>query len=210
VIFLSLLGLAFGTAPARIINLEAYWFDTAIGEPALPADLTATPGDYAGYGYFIVQTNAPVAGACWLEPLKLERPVPMCYITGTADPLNLIEGGVPKLATGASDKVRAKPKPPVRDSILKWAKAVGCPTAPKATSESNGVRIEPYGSGRDGAEVVYVTVEGLGHTWAGGKSLVPEFLVGKRSDKLKATDFIWEFFQKHPMPASATRPGTGH
>ena len=148
---------------------------------------------------------APVAGACWLEPLTVERPISMCYITGTADPLNLIEGGVPKLGTGASDKVRAKAKPPVRDSILKWAKAVGCPTTPKATSESNGVRIETYGPGRDGAEVIYVAVEGLGHTWAGGKSLLPEFMVGKRSDKLKATDFIWEFFQKHAgnvVPAS--------
>ncbi|MBI5395615.1 MAG: hypothetical protein HZA91_10000 [Verrucomicrobia bacterium] len=140
---------------------------------------------------------APVAGACWLEPLKLERPISMCYITGTADPLNLIEGGAPKLGAGASDKVRAKAKPPVRDSILKWAKAVGCPTTPKATSESNGVRTETYGPGRDGAEVIYVTVEGLGHTWAGGKSLLPEFMVGKKSDKIKATDFIWEFFQKH-------------
>ena len=140
---------------------------------------------------------APVAGASWLEPLTLERAVPMVYITGTADPLNPIEGGVPKLATGGSDKVRAKPKPPVRDSILKWTKALGCPATPRDTSEANGVRTEIYGPGRDGAEVIYLTVEGLGHTWAGGKSLLPEFMVGKRSDKIKATDVIWAFFQKH-------------
>ncbi len=142
---------------------------------------------------------APVAGALWLEPIRLERPVPMIYITGTADPLNLIEGGVPKLATGGSDKVRAKPKPPVRDSILKWSQALDCPVTPRDTSEANGVRTEIYGPGRDGAEVVYITVEGLGHTWAGGKSLLPEFMVGKRSDKIKATDVIWEFFQRHPI-----------
>lgn len=58
-------------------------------------------------------------------------------------------------------------------------------------------RIETYGPGRDGAEVIYVTVQGLGHTWPGGKSLLPESMVGKRSDKLKATDAIWEFFEKH-------------
>ncbi|OGV62926.1 MAG: hypothetical protein A2283_01750 [Lentisphaerae bacterium RIFOXYA12_FULL_48_11] len=142
---------------------------------------------------------APVAGACWIDPGKIERPVPMCYITGTADPLNLIEGGVPKLGTGASDKVRAKPKPPVRDSILKWTKAVGCPATPKTTSMSNGVCIETYGPGRDGVMVVYVTVDGLGHTWAGGKSLLPEFMVGKTSDKIKATDLIWNFFQGHML-----------
>lgn len=141
---------------------------------------------------------APVAGALWLEPVRLERPVPMIYITGTADPLNLIEGGVPKLATGGWDKVRAKPKPPVRDSILKWSKALGCPVTPRATSEVNGVCTTIYGSGGDAAEVVYITVEELGHTWAGGKSLLPESMVGKRSDRINATDIIWGFFTKHP------------
>ena len=29
------------------------------------------------------------------------------------------------------------------------------------------------------------------------KMLAPESMVGKRSDKIKATDVIWEFFQKH-------------
>jgi polyhydroxybutyrate depolymerase len=146
---------------------------------------------------------APVAGACWIEPGKLERPVPMCYITGAADPLNLIEGGVPKLAFGGSDKVRSKPKPPVRDSIQKWAKAVGCPETPARASEADGVRTETYGPGRSESEVVYITVEGLGHTWAGGKSLLPEFMVGKRSDKIKATDLIWDFFQKHGSSAQS-------
>jgi len=140
---------------------------------------------------------APVAGACWLKPVMLERPVPMLYITGTADPLNLIEGGVPKLATGASDNVRAKPKPPVRESILKWAKAIDSPMTPASVSDANGVRTEIYGPGRGGAEVVYITVEGLGHTWAGGKSLLPEIMVGGTSDKINATDVIWDFFQKH-------------
>ena len=140
---------------------------------------------------------APVAGACWLEPSGLERPVPMLYITGNADPLNLIEGGVPKLATGASDKIRAKTKPPVRDSILKWAKALGCPVTPASMAEANGVRTETYGPGRNGTEVLFITVNGLGHTWAGGRSLLPESMVGKTSDRLKATDTIWDFFKKH-------------
>ncbi len=144
---------------------------------------------------------APVAGACWIDPGELRRPVPMCYITGTADPLNLLAGGVPKLATGASEKVRAKPKPPVRDSILKWVRATGCPATPRDTADARGVRTETFGPGRDGTEVVYIAVEGLGHTWAGGKSLLPEFLVGKRSNKINATDLIWEFFRKHSAVA---------
>jgi polyhydroxybutyrate depolymerase len=143
---------------------------------------------------------APVAGACWLDPGKLERSVPMMYMTGTADPLNVIEGGVPKLATGASDKVRGKAKPPVRESIMKWVKATGCPEKPASTLAKDGIQTEIYGPGQDGAEVVSIAVEGLGHTWAGGKSLLPEFMVGKRTDKIKATDIIWDFFRRHPIP----------
>jgi polyhydroxybutyrate depolymerase len=140
---------------------------------------------------------APVAGALWFDPQKFRHPVPMCYITGTSDPLNLIEGGVPKLTTGASDKVRAKPKPPVRDSILKWAKALGCHSTTPSVSDNHGVRAETYSACIGAAEVVYIAVDGLGHTWAGGRSLLPESMVGKTSNSIRATDVIWEFFQKH-------------
>lgn len=145
---------------------------------------------------------APVAGALWFDPPMFRHPVPLLYITGTADPLNLIEGGVPKLATGASDKVRAKPKPPVRDSILKWGKALGCPATTSGTSYAHGARTETYSPCMGDAEVVYVAVDGLGHTWAGGRSLLPERMVGKKSKSISATDVIWDFFQKHVQPLS--------
>ena len=140
---------------------------------------------------------APVAGACWIEPPLLKQPIPMLYITGNADPLNLIEGGIPKLATGAGDKVRAKPKPPVHESIWKWAKALGCPMTPLSVSSTKGVHIKTYGSCLNGSKVVYIAVDGLGHTWAGGRSILPESMVGKTSDRINATDIIWKFFQKH-------------
>jgi polyhydroxybutyrate depolymerase len=145
---------------------------------------------------------APVAGALWFDLPKFRHPVSMCYITGTADPLNLIEGGVPKLATGASDSVRAKPKPPVRDSILKWAKALGCTGTTANTSDAQGTRTETYSVCMGTAEVVYIAVDGLGHTWAVGRSILPESMVGKTSNKLRATDVIWEFFQKHARSIS--------
>jgi len=149
---------------------------------------------------------APVAGACWIDPGLLQQPVPMLYITGNADPLNLIEGGVPKLASGGSDKVRAKPKPPVSDSILKWARALECPPQPGGVSDENGVRTETYGPCRNGAEVKYVVVDGLGHTWAGGISLLPESMVGKTSDRISATEVIWNFFRKHGGSGKSHQP----
>ena len=142
---------------------------------------------------------APVAGACWLESIQLKRPVSICYITGTSDPLNLINGGKPKLANGASDDVRAKAKPAVRTSIQKWLSAIGSTSKPTRVSDVNGVRTEFYGPDRNGAEVAYIAVAELGHTWAGGKSLLPENMVGKTSNRINATDVIWNFFQQHPM-----------
>jgi len=147
---------------------------------------------------------APVAGACWLKPLKLEQAIPMCYIGGTADPLNPLNGGGPKFVVGGNT-LGGKEKAPVRDSIQKWAQAIGCPAVPKETSEANGVRIETYGPGHEGVEMMYVIIEGLGHTWAGGKSLLPEFMVGKKSDKIKATDFIWDFFQNKRVRQNETK-----
>lgn len=142
---------------------------------------------------------APVAGAAWQEPGTLERPVPMLYITGDADPLNLIGGGVPRLASGQSDKVRAKPKPPVRETIAKWVRANGCEASTRRVTEADGVRTETWGPCREESEVAFVKVAGLGHTWAGGRSLLPESMVGKQTDRLLATDVIWEFFSRHAL-----------
>ncbi len=149
-----------------------------------------------------VAAIAPVAGALWFDPPKFRHPVAMTYITGTADPLNLIEGGAPRLASGGSDAVRAKSKPPVRDSVLKWAAALGCPATSASTSDVLGLRTEIYTPCIGDAEVVYIAVDGLGHTWAGGSSLLPERMVGKSSNRISATDVIWTFFRKHARPLS--------
>jgi len=56
-------------ATARWIELEAYRFDPSQGRPALAPDMTAAAADYAGHGYFLVQTNQPITGA-WLDDLR--------------------------------------------------------------------------------------------------------------------------------------------
>jgi polyhydroxybutyrate depolymerase len=146
---------------------------------------------------------APVAGSCWLDQIALQRPVPLCYITGSADPLNPLDGGSTKIIFGGSETIRSKPKPPVRDAIVRWAAANGCPDVATRICETDGVRTEIFGPGRHGTNVVYITVDGLGHVWPGGQSPLPESVVGKTSDKLQATDVIWEFFQQTERSARA-------
>jgi polyhydroxybutyrate depolymerase len=137
------------------------------------------------------------AGTCLTEKVKLTHGVSLCYITGTADTLNPLEGGRMKNALGKEDQ-KNPPKPPVRVSIERWIAAIGCPKTPTQDETKNGVRTRRYGLGRDNSEIVFITVEGLGHIWAGGVNLLPEFLVGKPTNKLKATDVLWDFFKMHP------------
>ncbi len=140
---------------------------------------------------------APIAGHFWIEHPRSSRPVPMLYITGTDDPLNPIDGGPISVPWwGYSDS-----KPPVQDAIMKWVKLIGCPTKSEAIYNKDGVKAIAYRPCHGNAEVIYYTVEGLGHHWPGGKSepYLPERIVGKTSNKLIANDVIWDFFQKHPM-----------
>jgi poly(3-hydroxybutyrate) depolymerase len=38
----------------------------------------------------------------------------------------------------------------------------------------------------------------MGHFWPGGMSHLLERVVGKSSNKISATDLIWDFFTRHP------------
>jgi len=150
---------------------------------------------------------APFAGTLWVTPSKLDRPVPLFYITGDADLLNPAEGGPPKLVTGAPLRAAAaKPKPPAREFIAAWVRLLGCQAEPKTAPATPGVTTVTYSGGRDGTEVRYTVIKDHGHIWPGGVNLLPESMVGKASDKFKATDAIWEFFGKHPQAAPISLP----
>lgn len=144
---------------------------------------------------------APVAGTLWIKQLKLDRPVSLAYISGDADPLNPIEGGKPRMATGAAIRTAiSRHKPPANEFITAWARALGCAAEPKSTPGTPGVTTLAYDGGRGGSEVRFTLVRGHGHIWPGGRNQLPEAMVGKPSGILNATDAIWAFFEEHPVP----------
>lgn len=144
-----------------------------------------------------VAAIAPVSGTCWMETLEPIPSLSLCYITGTADSLNPMEGGYPKLALGGKEQ-GGKAKPAVQKFIDQWGKALGCSESPNRDESNNGVRKRMYGNQNTQSQLVWITVEGLGHHWAGGESQAPNFLVGRNTTKLNATEAIWDFFQAHP------------
>jgi polyhydroxybutyrate depolymerase len=149
-----------------------------------------------------VAAIAPVSGQLWLEEAELTRPVPMLSIAGEADPLNPLEGGeiMPVVFPGVGGAARySEYKPPIQDSVDRWAALVECPaeaTALEAQAEVTAIR---YGSCAEGSEVLFYIVDGMGHVWPGAtQSELPGAAVGPFSNALDATSVIWEFFESHP------------
>jgi polyhydroxybutyrate depolymerase len=121
------------------------------------------------------------------------RPVPVILFHGTADPI------VPY--TGGPSSSFDLPFPDVPQFAEGWALRDGCDLDPDtlpSQGDTDGIR---YGGCADGAEVVFYTIRGGGHTWPGGVPL-PAFITGRTTEDIDATQLMWEFFLRHPMPPS--------
>jgi polyhydroxybutyrate depolymerase len=139
---------------------------------------------------------APVAGTMAVTEAKPKRPVPVLHFHGTEDRLVPYGGPdqrVPKFLTFKS----------VEDSVATWVKLNGCreepliEELPDAVDDGTKVTRKTY-RGDHGAEVVLVIVTGGGHTWPGRQP--PFGLIGRSTRDISATDMIWEFFVRHPLP----------
>ncbi|HEY6395013.1 MAG TPA: PHB depolymerase family esterase [Candidatus Binataceae bacterium] len=145
---------------------------------------------------------APVAGNLQFASLNAAAPVPLLYIVGTQDPLIPLAGGDVKLPWG-----NVVTQPPVIRSIDAWRQMLGCGGG-QTKLEYDGVKEVEYDQCAKGGEIVMYTIEGQGHIWPGGGNRLPAQWVGNPTDKLNATDVIWEFFKAHPKTvptASAKR-----
>lgn len=195
-----------GTIP-NLVN-DAGFFSTLLAklEEVLPIDkrrvyvtgfsngagMTFTLG-----GHFSdrIAAIAPVASQSFAPVGQLARPLPVYYMVGTADPLIPFNGGTTTLPWGTT-----RDYPPVQQSADHWAALDGCPPAPQIISDKDGVRVERYGPGHEDSEVVYTIVDGNGHHWPNSVEPLPRLISGPRIDSFSATDRIWEFFKRHPLP----------
>ncbi|QQS14310.1 MAG: dienelactone hydrolase family protein [Rhodospirillales bacterium] len=142
-----------------------------------------------------VAAIAPVAGIMVAAPRAPARAMPVFYLSGDRDPLNPVEGGVISLPWGGR-----YPKEPLAVVVGRWRALNGCPDA-AARDDSGGVDTLAWRGCRDGVEVRYSLVRGLGHEWPGGaRSGLPESMVGPHSAALDATAEIWRFFARWRLP----------
>lgn len=134
---------------------------------------------------------APVAGNCPVPLPKPKRPMPTLFLIGDSDPLIPYRGGHVKSPWTGDVDIR----PPVRDTLLGWMRAIGCESTLVVTRHSGGVRVEEYAAGPRGATLILVTIAGLGHHWPGGRGQLKHSIAGMPSNRINANDVIWEFFR---------------
>lgn len=133
-----------------------------------------------------------VSGAYLLPRSEWNAPrrVPMILFHGTDDPLVPFHGG--------PSKVFPIPFPDVPSWVHWLGTNYGCPAGParlRDSGKASGIR---YSGGTNGAEVVFHTLSGGGHTWPGGEKM-PAFIVGATPSDINATRLMWDFFQRHSM-----------
>jgi polyhydroxybutyrate depolymerase len=137
---------------------------------------------------------APVAGTMAIATCEPKQPVPVIHFHGTMDEFVPIAGGIGKKSPSGTD-FRS-----VDHAIQTWVTLNGCDPHPKCDVLSNDgdelkVTRTTYGTGKDGAEVVLVAIDGGGHTWPGMKPAAA--ILGNSALNISANDLMWEFFQKH-------------
>ena len=137
---------------------------------------------------------APVSSQSFSGATSLARPLPVYYLVGTADPLIPFNGG----STFLWGQLRRTP--PVQVSADHWAQLDGCPPTPQPVSDKDGVRVVRYGPGRGNSEVIFTVITGNGHHWPDTVEPLPRVISGPALDPFSATDRIWTFFQRHPLP----------
>ena len=81
-----------------------------------------------------------------------------------------------------------------------WVMRDGCSTTPMETYNMGSTRCATYGGCREGAEVVFCTVTGMGHCWPEDSNCGPGGGPTYGVTDFKASPMMWEFFQRHPLP----------
>lgn len=130
-----------------------------------------------GRGTFLVWN----AGGFWNAA---GRPNDVAFIAALLDDLTTVAWPEARRRPAAGRHAPAAARSPRRN--------VSHPPTPTCPS------LARWSDGRDGAEVVLVTIDGGGHTWPGQRP--PVWFIGRSTADVSANDLIWVFFLRHPLP----------
>lgn len=132
-----------------------------------------------------VAAIASVSGVLGVKSCAPSRPVPVMQLHGTRDRVVPFDGN-PSLGF-----------PSVEATVTGWAERNECTDAPRAVFARDDVTCTTMDACGGGSEVTLCTIEGGGHTWPGSAYSVG---TDKTTQAIRATDAVWEFFLRHPLP----------
>ena len=149
------------------------------------------------------------------NPLKdrtPQHPISMLIINGTEDPIAPYDGGEITFPEEVKRELGTDTKLTGRGGLISTAATVahyrefnGCGEQPTVTQlpdkdpdDGTTARMDTYSGGKNGTEVILVTITGGGHAWPGGQQALPSEAVGRVSRDFNASEMIFDFFLKHP------------
>lgn len=168
-----------------------------------------------------VAAVAPVAGATPLDGFAPAFPVAVLHVHSVDDPRALYAGGLgpPFPLT----RIRSLHQS-VESQLARWARRNGCSeqgkvmerrVAPEGRSDAghSATRIS-WSPCESGMEVELWQLSGAGHGWPGGRTRLPERVIGPETQVVDAAEEIWAFvrrFSRAPGAApQSPAPGDGH
>lgn len=138
-----------------------------------------------------------IAGHLWDKSRPPQRAIPLIFMIGERDPLAPPAGGPITSPWG-----RNLVTPPIAETVETWARWIGWNSArPDEQRDEPSVTHTIY-RGLPPAEVHYLLVRNAGHVWPGGPPVLAERYTGPDAGAIDATDLIWSFFKRFPIPAT--------
>lgn len=128
---------------------------------------------------------APVAGSLIFQPCQPKRPIPLLGFNGTSDTL------VPYLGSAVLGF------PSVEETFRFWAKHNGCGETPDRTYDKGDTYCNTFRNCHANVTLTSCVVKNGGHTWPSG---FPIPAMGKTTQDIHATETMWDFFKRHPLP----------
>ena len=129
-------------------------------------------------------------------------PLSVLLIYGRRDPVTPYEGGTRVTPWGDTPGM-----PPVSASVAAWVHDLHCGGDAQIAQPGPQVTREAWKDCDGGTEVQAVTVDDLGHHWAGSRpDGLKESIAGPTSQAFDDTSEIWAFFAAHPRRAARPQP----
>ena len=130
-------------------------------------------------------------------------PLPVIVIHGLKDEIIPFNGGKQTESfSGTKPTVIVKS---VSEAVEFWEKVDGCRPSPTMTESSGkNVATNIYPDGKNGTEVVLVTVKNKGHSWPGWEASnvdSPSFA----TQRFNPAEVIWAFFKRHPRGGNTVK-----